>query len=98
MAKGRKANSIGWIGLALGLLIVALTVFLWPRGGAGSPPWLARGPADVQSLYRFAAQNRETLQYIPCYCGCGAVGHTSNFDCYYKVTAGGLVYEQHAFG
>ena len=39
-------------------------------------------PAKVREAYRFAIANRDTLRYIPCYCGCGADGHTSNASCY----------------
>jgi hypothetical protein len=38
----------------------------------------------VVEAYRFAIANRATLRYIPCYCGCGAEGHTSNASCYLK--------------
>ena len=37
---------------------------------------------EVREAYRFAIANRDTLRYIPCYCGCGADGHTSNASCY----------------
>lgn len=33
-------------------------------------------------MYRYAVANRNVLQYMPCFCGCGAGGHTSNYDCY----------------
>lgn len=39
-------------------------------------------PADTQMMYRYAVANRQVLQYMPCFCGCGAAGHTSNYDCY----------------
>jgi hypothetical protein len=48
------------------------------------PPDIARAPAEVREAYRFAIVNRDTLKYIPCYCGCGAEGHTSNASCYLK--------------
>ena len=48
------------------------------------PPDIQRAPADVREAYRFAVANRETLRYIPCFCGCGADGHTSNASCYVK--------------
>jgi hypothetical protein len=43
---------------------------------------IRRVPVDVREAYRFAIANRDTLRYIPCYCGCGAQGHTSNASCY----------------
>ncbi len=41
-------------------------------------------PAATQDLYRYAAANRDVLQYIPCFCGCVDGGHGSNFDCYVR--------------
>jgi hypothetical protein len=43
-----------------------------------------KAPEKVREAYRFAIANREVLRYIPCYCGCGADGHTSNASCYLK--------------
>lgn len=40
--------------------------------------------SEVRDLYRYAAANRATLQYIPCFCGCVNAGHVSNFDCYVR--------------
>ena len=48
------------------------------------PTDIAKAPDDVREAYRFAIANRDTLRYIPCYCGCGADGHTSNASCYFK--------------
>lgn len=41
-------------------------------------------PTDVQAMYRYAAANRDTLKYMPCFCGCVEGGHESNFDCYVR--------------
>jgi hypothetical protein len=41
-------------------------------------------PAETQAMYRFAAVNEATLKWFPCYCGCVAAGHRSNFDCYVR--------------
>jgi hypothetical protein len=48
------------------------------------PSDIARAPDEIREAYRFAIANRETLRYIPCYCGCGSEGHTSNASCYVK--------------
>ena len=48
------------------------------------PADLAKAPTEVREAYRFAIVNRDTLKYIPCYCGCGSEGHTSNASCYFK--------------
>lgn len=41
-------------------------------------------PAEVQAMYRYAVANEATLKWFPCYCGCVAAGHRSNFDCYVR--------------
>ena len=48
------------------------------------PAAVRQAPAHVQEAYRFAIANRGTLRWIPCFCGCGHEGHTSNADCYVK--------------
>jgi len=48
------------------------------------PKDIRSAPEDVREAYRFAVANRDTLRYIPCYCGCGADGHISNASCYIK--------------
>jgi hypothetical protein len=48
------------------------------------PADIASAPDEVREAYRFAILNRDTLRYIPCYCGCGSDGHTSNASCYFK--------------
>jgi len=48
------------------------------------PPNVRRAPPNVREAYRFAIANRETLRFIPCFCGCGTEGHKSNADCYVK--------------
>lgn len=60
------------------------------------PEDLRRAPDRVREAYRFAVTNRATLVYIPCYCGCGDEGHTSNASCYIKDTSvsGKLVFDR----
>ena len=48
------------------------------------PADIRKAPDDVREAYRFAIANRDTLRYIPCYCGCGEQGHTSNASCYFQ--------------
>jgi hypothetical protein len=67
----------------------------------GMPEQVQAAPVRVQEAYRFAVANPDLLQQIPCYCGCGAMGHTSNYSCYVAeagddgaVTA----YDDHALG
>lgn len=63
------------------------------------PEEVQTAPVSVSDAYRFAAANPEILTGIPCYCGCGAMGHTSNYDCYVQSDDGGeLVFDTHALG
>lgn len=57
-------------------------------------------PVTVQEAYRFSAANPDIMKNIPCYCGCGYIGHTSNYDCYVSnVDANGVIaFDNHALG
>jgi Protein of unknown function with PCYCGC motif len=48
------------------------------------PADIRQAPVEVREAYRFALANRDVLRYIPCYCGCGEQGHTSNASCYFQ--------------
>ena len=48
---------------------------------AEMPSAVQSAPVSVQQAYQFAAANPDVMQHIPCYCGCGAVGHPSNYAC-----------------
>jgi len=41
-------------------------------------------PEIVRAVHVFAARHPEVLNYMPCFCGCGADGHRNNRDCYVK--------------
>ncbi len=82
--------------VANGLLAIGATMLAGCRGFEAAehryklapetilPADIARAPEEVREAYRFAILNRDTLRYIPCYCGCGSEGHTSNASCYIK--------------
>jgi hypothetical protein len=57
-------------------------------------------PPVVQEAYRFAIANPEVLSKMPCYCGCGNMGHMDNLDCFVQdVKAdGSVVLDYHALG
>ena len=57
-------------------------------------------PVAVQEAYQFNTANPNIMQDIPCYCGCGDIGHTSNYDCYVSdVDASGkITFDNHALG
>ncbi len=57
-------------------------------------------PVVVQEAYRFAVANPEVMKEIPCYCGCGAMDHHSNYNCYVKSVddSGTVTFDDHALG
>ena len=64
------------------------------------PTEVQSAPVTVQTAYQFAAANPDVMKNIPCYCGCGNIGHSSNYDCYVSdVDAQGkLTFDNHALG
>lgn len=85
--------------LGAGALMASLiaVLVLWPDGSGKTPQAYTLAPESalpaivrrasrrVQETYRFAMANRETLRWIPCFCGCGTKeGHTSIADCHIK--------------
>ena len=63
-------------------------------------PEIQSAPESVRTAYQFAVANPEPLKNVPCFCGCGAVGHKSNYDCYIKDAPanGKIVFDEHALG
>lgn len=66
----------------------------------GMPAEVKAAPPTVQEAYRFAIANSDVLKQIPCYCGCGNMGHTSNYSCYVQGVdeKGKISYDTHALG
>jgi hypothetical protein len=65
----------------------------WPFTVAWDPSWpslplviVAGALTDelAQMVYALAATNADTLQYMPCYCGCREQGHQSVHHCFVK--------------
>lgn len=90
--------------VALMLLAGGVWLLMTPAKSSGTsevprfPAWLqAMGP-QVRQAYAQAVAHREELQYIPCYCGCGNLGHRAVVDCHIANVAadGSITYEQHA--
>jgi hypothetical protein len=67
---------------------------------ADMPDHVQLAPVTVQQAYQFNVANPEVMKNIPCYCGCGNLGHTSNYSCYVSgVDAQGTVsFDNHALG
>jgi hypothetical protein len=87
---------------ALPFVILALSLGGCSRGQGmeGMPAEVQAAPRVVQDAYVFAAAHPDVMTQIPCYCGCGAVGHTSNYACYVSDVdaAGTITYDMHALG
>lgn len=47
------------------------------------PSFLSEQRKEIQLAYQVAGTLSDTLQWIPCYCGCGeSAGHKSNLNCF----------------
>lgn len=57
-------------------------------------------PVAVQEAYQFNTANPDIMQDIPCYCGCGDIGHTSSYDCYVSNIddKNNITFDNHALG
>jgi hypothetical protein len=64
------------------------------------PKDMQMAPERVRTAYQFAVANPDALKNVPCYCGCGAMGHTSNYSCYITDVKDGKVtaFDDHALG
>ena len=64
------------------------------------PDEVRSAPATVQQAYQFASANPDLMKNIPCYCGCGNMGHTSNYSCYVSEAdgQGNFTFDNHALG
>ena len=92
--------------------VLLAAMALWFLAGCGAAPPVALADTTqlprfldgaaprVRDAYRFAVANPDMLAHIPCYCGCGNMGHTSNLSCYVQSTAGDgtIAYDEHANG
>lgn len=63
------------------------------------PLEVRQAPVAVRQAYQFAIANPEMLSQIPCYCGCGSMGHDSNLACFAsRVAPDGVQFDSHALG
>jgi hypothetical protein len=64
---------------------------------AARPDYVRADPA-TEEAYAFALAHPRIVQWMPCYCGCEAMGHGSNLDCYFKHGQPGdrAAFEEHA--
>jgi len=63
------------------------------------PGKVRRAAPVVQEAYRFAIANPDILAQLPCYCGCGGIGHESHLDCFIERSNpdGSVVFGYHAY-
>lgn len=59
------------------------SLLAWPAEGRWPDIFDFIDP-EIQEAYRYAVAHPDELRYMPCFCGCGAQGHTSNYDCYVR--------------
>jgi hypothetical protein len=64
------------------------------------PAEVQSAPMSVQAAYQFNSANPDIMEDIPCYCGCGDIGHTSNYSCYVSGVddKGKIAFDNHALG
>lgn len=104
-----KANKIIFLVIVLALLSTAVSacstsssteVHLAMSPLDQMPMDVQSAPVAVQEAYQFNVANPDIMQDIPCYCGCGDIGHTSNYDCYVSDVdaSGGITFDNHALG
>lgn len=64
------------------------------------PGFAQESEMRVRDAYRFAVANREVMTKIPCYCGCGTMGHEHALDCFIKDIQpdGSIEFDNHAAG
>ncbi len=67
---------------------------------AEMPAEVQAAPVTVREAYQFAVANPDVLSQLPCYCGCGAMGHVSNASCYLQEDdgTGAMTFDNHALG
>jgi len=92
---------------ALSLLVAAGLAACGDGGDSGldmapldeMPQAVQDAPQAVRESYQFAIANPGVLRQLPCYCGCGGMGHTSNYSCYANTAPdGALEFDGHALG
>ena len=61
------------------------------------PSFLDGQDPKIVQAYQMVAAHKDLLQYIPCYCGCESIGHTSNRSCFIKEIKqdGSIVWDDH---
>lgn len=102
--RSAKRLAVGFFLLASGLILAACgssnNSDTPAASAAALPDWVRSSPTRVREAYQYAVANSDELRKYPCYCGCGAMGHTSNLSCYVQDIApdGTITFDDHANG
>ena len=103
-----KGIRLSYVSIALMLVLLVSTGC--SDGGTGEkmmlfpedqlPQEVQSAPQVVKEAYQYAVANPDITQHLPCYCGCGSMGHTSNYSCYVSAVdqAGNPTFDNHALG
>ena len=62
------------------------------------PVFVSTADARTQEAYAFAIARPDVTDWMPCYCGCVAMDHRNNTDCYLKPRENGMPvdFDEHA--
>ena len=62
------------------------------------PDYVRHAHPRVAEAYRYALERPDMIQWMPCYCGCEAMDHRSNLDCFLRsrMAGGAVAFEEHA--
>lgn len=82
------------------LLLIPLLAACTGTSTSNLPDYVQAAPSRVQIAYEYAVEHPEMLVHQPCYCGCGAMGHLNNLDCFVQGVdeVGTVTYDSHASG
>ena len=106
-----KISRTLFISLMIGLVVLTVLPACSTQSSSGDihlnmasmdlmPAEVHAAALSVQEAYQFNVANPEIMKEIPCYCGCGNIGHASNYDCYVSDVeeAGNISFDNHALG
>ena len=95
------ASGLALVGCSSGLVGGGAddSLVAWPAEDRW-PELFLQASTRVQETYRFAVANQGLLQWMPCFCGCGELGHTSNASSYVQETRsdGSVLLDSMSFG
>lgn len=65
---------------------------------AARPAYVRAADARTQEAYAYAIARPDVIDWMPCYCGCVAMDHRNNTDCYLKPRDEGapMTFDEHA--